>query len=615
MESLKNLIASGDFGAAWAALLEQFRETRDYPTITKLCRSAARLEKTGGLPDGLMPWRIALLSGATTDLLMEPQRLALIATGIRPEIHVGAFNQFVPEMLDPAGAVSAFAPQVAIVVNTAFNIAEWPAITDSTDAVDPLVDQACRFLLEPCRQLHERVRCDVVLNTLLAPASRPAGNLGAKLPGDSANFIRRVNMALGDRAPTFVHLNDVAALAARRGTDQFFDARFWYHAKQPFSFAAIGDYVHNTAAIVGAIVGKTRKCVAVDLDGTLWGGVVGDDGVEGLELGEGTAEGEAFKAFQIYLRDLKSRGVLLAVCSKNDEAIAKSAFTKHPEMVLSLDDFVAFAANWGPKSDSLEAMARQLGLGLDSFVFVDDNPAEREQVRQVLPTVAVPEMPDDPSDYIRALESGRYFESISLTHEDTERTQSYQRRQDAADVMHEATDLSAFLASLDMKAVIRPFDEVSFDRITQLTNKTNQFNLTTQRVTRSEIEAMSRDPQYLTRSVRLSDRFGDHGLISVFFARIADQVMTIEAWLMSCRVLNRNVEKTLLQNVLDAASELGVTEIIGLFKPTERNGIVKDLFGSLGFSLVDENASETQWRLTVSEAPCLDADIHVTSEA
>jgi len=562
-----------------------------------------------------MPLRVALLSGATLDLLESPMRLSLIAAGIQPELHVGAFNQCVPEMLDPNSALSAFKPNVAIVVNTPFNIPQWPAVGDTSQTVDQLVDKACRFLLDPCRVFHERVGCDIILNNLHPPLSRPTGNLGAKLPGDSTNFVRRVNVALGDRAPAYVHLNDVAAMAERQGIEQMFDQRFWYHAKQPYSFAAIGDYVQNTAAIVGAIVGKTRKCVVVDLDGTLWGGVVGDDGVEGLELGEGTAQGEAFKAFQIYLRELKSRGILLAVCSKNDEKTAKSAFENHPEIILKLDDFVAFAANWGPKSDSLKSIARHLNLGLEAFVFVDDNPAEREQVRQSLPLVAVVELPDDPVDFIGVLESGNYFEAISLTQEDMERTQTYGHRQAAADAMDETTDLTAFLASLEMKAVIRPFEEVSFERITQLTNKTNQFNLTTRRVTLSEVQAMATDPAYLTRSVRLSDRFGDHGLISVFFAKVVDQVMTIEGWLMSCRVLKRNVEQALSCNIVDAARKLGVTEIVGVYKPTDRNGMVEHHYRDLGFADPRDIDGATEWRIKVNEARTFETDIEVKTDS
>jgi FkbH-like protein len=350
------------------------------------------------------------------------------------------------------------------------------------------------------------------------------------------------------------------------------------------------------------VLGRTKKCLVLDLDNTLWGGVVGDDGLAGIHIGEGSPEGEAFKAFQTYVRQLRERGVVLAVCSKNDDGIARSAFTDHPDMVLRRDDFVVFKANWEPKSQNLRAMALEMDLPLDSFVFIDDNPAERDEVARALPEVTVVDLPDDPAAFVRALDGERLFEIVALTNEDRRRTETYHARRQSLGALAGATDVPAYLASLQMTATIRPFERVSFERITQLVNKTNQFNLTTPRVVLAEIERLAADPRSVTRTVRLKDRFADHGLISVFFGHIEGETLLIDAWLMSCRVLGRGVERLLFNDVLAAAREGGLAEIVGQYKPTPRNMLVKDHFAGLGFMRDGGDAAAERWRLRVADA-------------
>lgn len=596
------MTAAGSPPPGWPGIFRDLEACRDFATLQRLCRASARLEKTSGLPSPFVPARIALVGGATLDLVAGGLRLALLARGIRPEIHVGGYDQFVREMTDAQGALAAFRPNVVVVVNTPFNIGSWPAIDAPREEVEALVRSECESMLRPCRAIHETTGCEVVLNTLHTIPQTSIGNLGAKLPGDRRNFVRRLNLALGDAAPPFVHLNDVAAMAEERGLAAFFDLRYWYHAKQPFAFDAVPDYVRNTAAIAGALLGRTRKCVVVDLDDTLWGGILGDEGVAGVDVGAGSPRGEAFSAFQHYLKRLRERGILLAVASKNDDDLARRAFTDRPEMVLRLDDFVAFEARWTPKSDSIRAIAAQVGIGLDSLVFVDDNPAERALVRKELPEVAVPELGDEPADFPAILDAGRFFETGSLTSEDRRRTETYKSRQEASDARAAATDMPSYLTSLEMNAVVRPFEEVSLPRIAQLTNKTNQFNLTTRRVTPSEVDAMAKDPAWITRSLRLADRMGDHGLVAVFFARREGRALVVLGWLMSCRVIARGAEYALFEDVLAAARGMGVDEIVGIYRPTDRNAMAKDLYRDLGFTLESETPEETRWRLAVAGA-------------
>ena len=328
--------------------------------------------------------------------------------------------------------------------------------------------------------------------------------------------------------------------------------------------------------------------------------MVGDVGVQGLVLGEGSGLGEAFKAFQLHLKTMKERGVLLAVCSKNDERNAVRPFEAHPEMVLTRDDFAAFKANWRPKSDNLRAIAHELNIGLDALVFVDDNPAEREEVRQALPEVFVPELSADPADYPIIVDATRCFEVSIVTDEDRQRSGMYRQQSQRSELLGETRNFDEFLASLEMSATIQPFEPISFARITQLVNKTNQFNLTTRRLTVAEVEALATSLAHVTRTVRLKDRFGDHGLISVLIGRIDGDTLTLDGWLMSCRVLNRGVEQLLLNEVVAAAHRLGLRRVVGSYIPTDRNGLVRDLYKDFGFSAVDARDGVTTW--------CLDVD-------
>ncbi len=595
--------------AAWRACLHDWAATDDYSTLLRLSRQAEKLAAAPEVERGLTPVRLAVLSTATADFFLPILKAALYRAGLQATVHVPPYGQVTASLLDAEGALAHFKPQVTLVLNAAPNLPGWPEIDASLEDVQRQVDDVCRSLLDPCAVFHERTGSEIVLDNFHPFAARAAGNLGAKLPGDPTTFVRRVNLALGDRAPRYVHINDVAALAERRGIERWFDDRYWHLAKQPMSFDSVAEYCRSLAAVVGAVLGRTKKCLVLDLDNTLWGGVVGDDGLAGIQIGEGSPEGEAFKAFQLYLKQLKARGVLLAVCSKNDDGIARSAFTDHPDMLLRLDDFVAFKANWDPKSENIRAIAREMDLPLESFVFLDDNPAEREEVAQALPEVTIVSLPDDPAGFVRALDDARLFEVVALTNEDLQRTAAYHARRQSLDALADATDVPAYLTSLQMMATIRPFEPVAFERITQLVNKTNQFNLTTPRVVPADVERLASDPRAFTRTVRLKDRFADHGLISVLFGHDEDEHLLIDAWLMSCRVLGRGVERLLFNDLLAAARARGWRDIIGQYKPTARNMLVKDHYARLGFSPDGTDGTTEQWRLHVADAAPLETFI------
>ncbi len=581
----------------WRSLCDSWRTCNDYLTLLGLCR---QLKKIGDRPG--TPATIALLGGATTDLLIAPLQLALTVAGVRPEIHVGGYDQIVSELLDPASETSKLAPAITILVLTPFGIQPWPDIDASVEQANEMAREVVSSILNPCRTFHERTGSEIVINNFHAHPIRMHGNLEARLPGGRDNFIRRVNMALADSAPPFVHIHDVCGLAEFRGMDQWFDLRDWHDSKQPVAADCIPEFVRGTASIVAAILGRVYKCAVLDLDNTLWHGIIGDDGIEGIQIGHGSAAGEAFLIFQQYLKALQSRGILLAVCSKNQEKAAELPFLHHPDMVLKREDFAAFRANWLPKSENIRSIAAELNIGLDSIVFIDDNPAERYEVRRALPEVAVPELTVEPGDYPGIVGRGRYFESARITDDDRKRTQTYALRSQAATLMTGTTDYPAYLRSLEMEAVVRPFDPESMERITQLVNKSNQFNLTTRRLTLTQVRQLAENPAWFTRYIRLKDRFGDHGLIGVVTAEFVGDRMYIRDWLMSCRVLSRTVEALVCNELLAAARAAGSAEIIATYIPTAKNALVRDLCRDLGFALGGEAEQGTEWRLSVKDA-------------
>lgn len=601
---------------SWHDLLARARHVVDARSFQRLAREMRKLDASAA-PDSHVPLRVAVLGGASVDLLIRPLELALRCVGIAPEIHEAPYNVFLQELLIPESDTRRFEPNVTLLFLTAHSLSHFPPAGADVEAAERAAAQASATLYEAASAFHRGTDSELIVNTIWSLPPTPSGNFGASSPDDANNFIRRVNTRLGDEAPAFVHLNDLAALAERRGLDQWVDARLWHEAKQFVAPSHIPEVVHNTASIVGALVGRTKKCLVLDLDNTLWGGVIGDDGVEGIEVGEGTGRGEAHKALQQYAKGLKERGILLAVCSKNDEKQALKPFDQHPEMVLRRDDFVAFKANWEPKSMNLRAIAQELNIGLDALVFLDDNPAEREEVRQGAPEVLVPELTDDPTDYVRILHDARAFEVVGVTSEDRARSEMYRGRAQRAELEASATDLSSFLESLEMTGVVRPFEPLSLPRVAQLINKTNQFNLTTRRRTPAEVEEVARSHEHITRTVRLADKFGDHGLISVVIGEVVGEALELDTWLMSCRVLKRGVERMVLNEVVAAARERGLKTIRGTYIPTDRNGLVRDHYRELGFDPGDGSSEpeaeegDTRWHLDLATFEPLDNFISV----
>jgi FkbH-like protein len=602
MKDIKQFIKDGQHNEALSAILQQARMTSDYSTYLSLCRLRRKISPDIKVSAKAGELKIAILGGSTTDFLELPLQLELETLGLGCHLFSSGYNSFVPEMLDASSDTVSFGPDLAVLLVNPFNIAEWPRSGDSLETVQSVADSVSDHWLGLCESLHVNTNCEIIISNLHTLPTRTAGNLDCRLDWETNSFIRRINELLNHKAPAFVHILDIASLASLYGVLNWFDSRFWHHSRQAVSFDCLVPFVRNLSAIIGALYGRTAKCLALDLDNTLWGGVVGDDGVEGLKIGQGDAEGESFRGFQEYLLRLKARGMLLAVCSKNEEENALAPFEQLPEMLLKRSDFVSFQANWNPKPDNLRVIANELNIGLDAIVFVDDNPAERELVKQTLPQVKIVELSDDPAEYPLLLDQSGWLEVARLTDEDWKKTDQYHENVQRKEVQARHTDYDSYLESLDQQAQVCAFNTQNLERITQLVNKTNQFNLTTKRLNRSEIEALMGRHDVFTASVRLVDQFGDNGLISVMIGHIEEQALHIDLWLMSCRVFKRGVEQLLANHLFDHAGKMGLDQVHGLYIPTEKNKLVESLYADMGFKLIDtDEKGATSWSIEVQD--------------
>ncbi|HEX4146370.1 MAG TPA: HAD-IIIC family phosphatase [Pirellulales bacterium] len=456
---------------------------------------------------------------------------------------------------------------------------------------DERIDDELRFWSQAWSQVDSRLRCRLIqVGYDWMSCGCDGYGLGVRGEG-TIERVRRMNAALRQHLPSHAFFVDLECVAGMLGRDTFYDPRGYAWAKQPFSEAGTLRLAEHLWGGLRALTTGPKKVLVLDLDNTLWGGVVGETGPLGVGIGD-TPDGEGFLAFQRHVKGLARQGVLLAVASKNNAADAREPFEHNPDMLLKLDDFAAFESHWEPKAESLRRIAETLQLGLDSFVFFDDNPAEREHIHQALPEVEVVEVPVEPAEYVRALAAGQWFETNRLTEADQARGQQYVAERQRRECQQSFGNLSDYLRSLEMTAAVRLVDGADLDRVVQLLAKTNQFNLTTRRHSRAETLALLETPRSICFSVRMRDKFGDHGLVAVVLAVPADDadVMRIDTWLMSCRVIGRTLESFTLSELATRAGELGFRQLLGEYVETKKNGLVRDVYERHGFSPAGEAA-------------------------
>jgi FkbH-like protein len=570
----------------------------DYTSAQSLYRIYRQLEPHWAKPTAKT--RIAILSNQTVVQFSQFLELFLFSAGIGSRCYVPDFGVLQQEIFDPGSGLHDFSPNILFLASSWRDLVHLPQAGDDKQKVNELVEAELSYWRLLWQTAQQRFGGQIIQNNFDSPPWRHFGNFETRHFSSIGRFIGCVNDAFAELAPPHVVIHDIDHLSNIAGLWNWGDQRFFHHAKLPCAPEFLVDYAHSAASLAAAQLGRAKKCLVLDLDNTLWGGVIGDEGIGQIRLGAGNAEGEAYVAFQRYIKGLKTRGVILAVCSKNEDHVAREVFEKHPEMVLRTDDISCFVANWTDKASNLRNIAKQLNIGLDSMVFVDDNPAERSIVRQLVPEVCVPELPEDVTGYIRALERHRFFQVVAVNTEDLRRTEMYRANLEREQAGSSADSLDAFLRSLDMRAVIGPVNSTTVERTAQLIARSNQFNLTTRRYSNGEVQAIAEDPDWLTCTVSLFDRFGNNGLISVLLAKVQHDVLLIDTWLMSCRVLKRGVEDFLLASLVKTARSRGLRVIRGEFIPTTKNDLVRQHYGRLGFSLISEDCDgHTYWELAV----------------
>ncbi len=597
LDGVKTAVKAGDLHRAFDLLR---RAVRPEDAFVVQAQAAKLYRSFSAEALDLRPLKIALVASSTVDHFADVLRFWLATVGIAAEFHIAPFDMVVQTVLLEGSEFYAFQPDIVWLFTSHRDVRLDVAAGADAASVRSAVANSVRQQVELWRTLLERLNCLVIQNNADCPADDPFSNMAGVAAWGSRNVLRAYNVELGAAALPGVVVYDIDHVASVYGRRQWFDNRFWFHSKHAFALDAIGLVASSAARLMAAAKGLVKKCLVLDLDNTLWGGVIGDDGIDRIRLGM-KGDGEAFVAFQAYLHALKERGIILAVCSKNEEATAKEVFERHPDMRLGLADISAFHANWNNKVDNLREIAAALNIGIDSLVFVDDNPAEREMVRQFLPMVAVPELPDDPAGFVEALASHCYFETVSFSGEDRERTRYYREDALRTELRVSFKDTANYLSSLQMTGEIGSLDAFHLPRMAQLINKSNQFHLTGTRYTEAELLAMAARPDIEIRYFKLRDRFGDNGLIAVLVLRSAEGELHIDTWVMSCRVLARSMEEFICNEILRIARKRACGAVIGRYRPSAKNKLVADLYERLAFDKLLDQSGTTTWRRAVAK--------------
>jgi FkbH-like protein len=604
--SLHKALAANDQSERIEILAALAQHRLDFLQTTQVARALGQPS-----PDrlhGFWPVRLAILSASTVDHLVPAIRVAGLRRRLLLDVHVGPYGQHRQQLLDPGSSLEHFAPQVILLSLTAREPVATSLLGASAAEIEETVARSVDELRALWRIARDRFRATVIQQTFLNFAEPIFGSYDRLVPGTPFRRIARLNDRLAEAAALDqVHLLDVARASERTGLESWFDLAHWLQARIEIAHRAAPMYGELAARVIGAQRGLSKKCLVLDLDNTLWGGVIGDDGIHGIVLAEGSPVGEAHLSLQRYARQLRERGVILAVCSKNDPATAESVFAEHPEMLLRRNDFAAFVANWEDKAVNLSRIASQLNIGLDALVFMDDNPAERARIRESLPMVAVPELPEDAAQYVRCLADAGYFEAVAFTSEDLQRGSHYSENASRDAFLASSGSLKEFLRGLNMSVKYGHFQKVDLPRIAQLISKTNQFNPTTRRHSIEDVVGFLSDERCVTLQYRLVDKFGDNGLVSAMILRpVADEpdILEIDTWVMSCRVFGRELEFEAMNIAVEAARQRRVTRLRADYLPTAKNAVVRELYAQLGFVRASHPASESgasRWVLALSD--------------
>ena len=545
--------------------------------------------------------KIAVLGGSTTHDICAMLELFLLNQGIRIELFESEYNKYWEDVMFDNPELVEFKPDLIYIFTSNRNIQNYPKVGMTKEDVDVLLDSDFARFTAMWKKIEDTYHCPVIQNNFEFPTYRLLGNQDAVNVAGRVSYINSLNAKFIDYARDHrdFYIMDIQYLSASYGLDAWADPLYWHMYKYALSMEAIPTLSYSVANIIKSLYGKNKKVLTLDLDNTLWGGIVGDDGPENLAIGPETSMGQVYSEFQEYIKSHKDIGVILTVASKNDHENAIAGL-EHPDGTLKPDDFIVIKANWDPKSKNLVDTANELTLLPESFVFVDDNPAEREIIRSQVKGVAVPEI-GNVEDYILAIDHAGYFEVTNLSADDAKRNEMYKANAARIALESSFTDYGQYLDSLEMTGIIDSFEPLFLDRITQLTNKSNQFNLTTKRYSRTEIEEVADSDEYIEIYGKLIDKFGDNGVVSVVIGHINGEELDIDLWLMSCRVLKRDMEYAMMDSITQRAKAKGLKKIKGYYYKTAKNNMVKLFYEQMGFTKISEDAEEnTVWEFDLT---------------
>lgn len=578
-------------GAYWG--LGSFLETRRLAAFWKKYSAQESIEA----PQELV---IGLTGTGTLSHFKDPLELGFAINGQTAELVVGGFDSFVADLLDPESPIRASNPDCLLFVVDSLELWKLTDQAEHPDQIAELIDQNVAFTLSLLTPVAEAGCAVFVTNAVPKGADSPGVSRRA-FEGSNWRIAQRWNEQLDQQAGSGIRVLDVCFEATKVGLDNAIDYRQWCESRLPYHLDFVPRVASRFVMEAGRLAAADKKVVVLDCDNTIWGGVIGDDGLEGIEIGLTPGRPKGYAELQRFLRDLRKAGFLLAICSKNEEANVFEVFRKHDEMVLREDDIVSFKVNWDPKADNIAQIAEELNLGLDSFVFLDDNPAEIEIVNQYLPAVETILASPDPIDTLTGLANNPILFKSSVSQEDLDKTKQYKVEEQRRSLAKSVSNYDEYLASLEMYARCEAISSQTVARVSQLLNKSNQFNLTTVRRTEAEVQSLCKDPTARTVTIKLGDKFGQHGLVCIAIAHVDNQEMTLDSLVMSCRVLKRDVEKLMLNQLVLAARQEGAQVLLAKWIRTAKNGLVKDLLENLGFELTSSSENQKDYRLNIDE--------------
>ncbi|HMD16692.1 MAG TPA: HAD-IIIC family phosphatase [Terriglobales bacterium] len=601
---IDRFIAEGDFDLASRRLAELWRRDPASGTASFMTSRLDDLRDKTRDKLALTTFKLAILRSFTVEPIVPLLRSEAFAHGIDLEVHVGDFNTYVQDMLDSQSSLYRFAPRAVVLAVRTEQVAPelWRDFADlAPEAAQQAAERVVRGYEQWIGAFRKHSQSALIVHSLERPSSPSLGVLDDQSEAGQSGLIRQINRELRRIAAGFhgVYALDYDALVARHGSEQWHDERKWLTARLPIAAGYLLQMAREWMRFIVPLSGRTAKVLVVDLDNTLWGGVIGEDGMAGIKVGP-EYPGAAYQGLHRALLDLSRKGILLAVCSKNNLADAMEALEKHPGMLLRPKHFAAMRINWTDKAQNLREIAQELNVGIEALAFMDDNPFEREQVRAALPEVTVIDLPKNPLEYAAAVRNCAAFERLTLSAEDRQRTEMYAAQKERSGNEQTFQSKEDFFRFLEQEAELEPVTDLTLARVAQLTQKTNQFNLTTRRYTEPQIAEMTKQPGWHVFSIRLRDRFGDHGLVGVAIAHDVGEQCEVDTFLLSCRVIGRTVETALLAHLAESAAQRGRKRLEGWYLPTKKNAPARDFYQQHGFEWQVTNCEGSLWTLDLT---------------